>query len=196
VSLLLERCVVRIGDVEPTPAMVRRLLVGDRDALLLGIRVATFGRDITAHQVQCPHCQEFFSATVDLSSVDSVRIAEPRPRHEYEVPLRRGRVAVVRFPDGEAQEAMLRTDDATLPERETALLASCVVRVQDADGEGLGQGGELLAKRLPTMDRKAIIRHIADNQPGPRIDDIRFAHEACGKEVALPITIGELFRGE
>ncbi|MFE9834036.1 hypothetical protein ACFYP4_02635 [Streptomyces sp. NPDC005551] len=196
VSVLLERNVVRVGSVPTDATLVRRLLIGDRDALLLGIRIATLGKEITARQVQCPHCQGFFDATVDLSTVDTVRVDEPRPRHEYEVPLRKGRKALVRLPDGEAQELMLKADDATLPERNTILLGHCVVRVLDADGEGLRLSGPLLAKSLGMGDRQTILRHIHDTQPGPRLDDIRFNHEECGREVLLPITIGELFRGE
>lgn len=195
-SVLLERCVVRVGGLPASPELIRKALVGDRDTLLLGVRIATFGKDITAHNVQCPHCNEFFSATVDLSTLDYVRIDEPRPRHEYEVPLRHGRTAVVRLPDGEAQEKMLRAEDATLPERETALLADCLVRVLDVHGESVRLSGAPLAKSLGMADRKAIIRHIAETQPGPKIDQVTFPHDACGKEVSLPINVGDLFRGE
>jgi hypothetical protein len=195
-SVLLERCVVRIGDMEPTPALIRKLLIGDRDALVLGVRIATFGPDITASHVQCPHCEEFFSATVDLSTLDCARIEDPRPRHEYEVELRHERTAIVRLPDGEAQEQMLMADEATLPERETTLLAHAIVRVVDASGQELSKTGADLAKSLPTPDRRRIIRHIVKYQPGPKLDDIRFTHDGCGKEVSLPIEFGDLFRGE
>ncbi|MFI0265648.1 T4 family baseplate hub assembly chaperone [Streptomyces luteogriseus] len=197
VSVLLERNVVRIGPVtNPSPAMVRKLLIGDRDALLLGIRVATLGREITAHNVQCPHCEEFFDATVDLTTVEQVTITEPRPRHEYEVPLRNGRIALVRLPDGAAQEEMLKAESATLPERNTSLLAQCLVQVSDASGQAVTPSGAALARSLGVADRRQLLQHIHDTQPGPVLNEISFEHEACGKEVILPITIGELFRGE
>lgn len=197
VSVLLERNVVRIGDVtSPTPAMIRELLIGDRDALILAARVATFGKEITAHRIQCPHCEEFFDATVDLTTVEQIRLKEPRQVHEYTVPLRVGRKAVVRLPNGLAQEEMFKADEATLPERNTALLGHCLTRVLDASGRAVSGFGTELAKRLGMADRQTILRFIAETQPGPRLDAITFQHEACGKEVSLPITIGDLFRGE
>lgn len=194
ISVMLERAVVRIGDVEPTPKMIKKLLIGDRDELLLGIRIATFGKDITARDIRCPHCEELLDATVDLSSIDRVRIEDAKPRHEYTVPLRKGGQAVLRLPDGEAQEAIFKDQDATLPERNTTLLTHCLAEV---DGKKAGgHSGEHLAKSLNMADRNRLIKFVHDTQPGPRIDNVTFEHASCGKEVRLPITLPELFLGD
>ncbi|MFE6739800.1 T4 family baseplate hub assembly chaperone [Streptomyces tubercidicus] len=195
-SVVLERNVVRIGNVTPTPTMLRQLLIGDRDALILGIRIASLGPEYTARNIQCPHCEEYFDATVDLTTIHQVTLDNPKPRHEYEVQLRRGRRAFVSLPDGAAQERMFQNESATLPERNTALISACLRRVVDAEGAGLNLGGEVLARSLGMVDRTAILRFIAETQPGPELHNTSFVHEACGKEVILPITIGELFRGE
>lgn len=194
-TVLLERAVVRVGNEAVTPKLIRRLLIGDRDELVIGVRIATFGKEITAHNVQCPHCNGFFDATVDLTQVDRVKLEEPRPRHEYEVGLRNGRTALVRLPDGVAQEAVFEDEDATMPERNSALLAGCLVRVWSAAGED-GRSGKELAKALSVADRRTLLEFISTTQPGPLLDDIQFDHEACGKEVRLELKMPDLFRGD
>lgn len=195
-SLALERNVVQIGGIVPTPTMIRKLLIGDRDALILGIRIASLGPDYSAQNIQCPHCEDYFDAVVDLASVEQVVLESPQPRHEYDVALRRGRKALVALPDGAAQEKMFLDDSATLPERNTTLIAACLRNVKEVDGTQSSLSGEALARSLGMADRTAILRFIAETQPGPELHNVTFTHDACGKEVSLPITIGELFRGE
>lgn len=193
-SALLELAVDRIGDEKPTPAMIRKLLIGDRDALLLGVRIATFGPLITLNGIVCPHCDAAMDATVDLTTVDQVVLDNPQPRHEYEVPLRRGGVATVRLPNGEAQELIFGEDSGNSAQRNTKLLGHCLVGVTDPEGNSVDKRGDALAQSLGMADRQTVLRYLADNQPGPKLDDIRFVHEACGEEVRLPLTLPELFR--
>src|SRR4051794_33042905 len=54
---LLESCVERLGGVEATPADVRGLVLGDREALLLHLRAAAFGERV-ACVLDCPGCGE------------------------------------------------------------------------------------------------------------------------------------------
>lgn len=193
-SVLLGRTVVRLGDHAPTRDMIRQLLIGDRDALLLQTRIATFGQDITAYGVSCPHCKDTFDATVDLSTVEEVRLDDPQPRHEYEVGLRRGRTAVIRFPDGAAQEAMFADEETTPARRNTLLLAASLVALRDEKGEH--PGGEQAARALSVADRQTLLSYIADHQPGPQLDAVQFLHTGCGREVRLPLRLPDLFRSE
>src|SRR5262245_60130299 len=53
-TVLLTRCVRRIGTVSPVPSdMVRGLLIADRSYLVLKLREVTFGAQVQA-TVQCP----------------------------------------------------------------------------------------------------------------------------------------------
>lgn len=194
VSVMLERNVIRIGDAAMTPAMARALLIGDRDALLLHIRIVTFGPEITLTNIVCPHCDAAMDATIDLTTVDTVRLEEPTPRHEYTVALRRGRSAQVRLPGGAAQESTFAEDAGTPAKRNTVLLGQCLLSVTDATGEVRPMKGAALAQSLSMADRQMVLRYIATSQPGPKLDDIRFTHETCGEEVRLPLTLPELFR--
>lgn len=192
-SVMLGRAVERIGDRKPTPAMIRKLLIGDRDALMLGVRIATFGPDITATLV-CPHCDEQFEATVDLRTVESVVLAAPTPQHEHEVQLRGGGTAVVRLPDGAAQERIFADDAGNPAQRNTRLLTRCLVSLKDEQGRPVARQGSELAQGMGMADRQIVLRYLADFQPGPKLDAIRFSHVTCGEEVRLPLTLPDLFR--
>ena len=54
-----------------------------------------------------------------------------------------------------------------------------------------GHGSVTLNLSIP--DRRAIIKALADKQPGPRLNEVKFTHQACGNEVTLLIGIGDLF---
>src|SRR5690242_14449677 len=55
VTYLLSRCLVRLGDREPTLDLVQGLLAGDRDYLMLQLRRATLGDQFQA-VFRCPEC--------------------------------------------------------------------------------------------------------------------------------------------
>src|SRR5256885_580231 len=55
VTRLLSSCVVRLDDVAPGPEVIRRLLVGDRDFLMLQLRRITLGDRVLA-VLTCPAC--------------------------------------------------------------------------------------------------------------------------------------------
>ncbi|MET9119952.1 hypothetical protein [Streptomyces sp. NPDC004528] len=187
---LLELGTVRIGTEPVTPAVLSELLLGDRDALVLAIRIATFGNEMTFDLITCPTCGEEFSATIDLNQVESHTVERPS---RLTVPLRKGGYALVRYPNGGDQAAMLADSKATSAEANSALLARCLVEIRDAQGTTV-PGSADLAKGLSLGDRRAILTQLAKNQPGPRLLEIEIEHEECGGEVPLPLSVADLFR--
>ena len=82
-TLLLTRCVERIGDTEPvTPDVARRLVVGDREALLLEIRGLTFGPKIDP-LIECPECGERLEVELRIEDLRSSQAAELPEWHEH-----------------------------------------------------------------------------------------------------------------
>src|ERR1700694_210359 len=55
VTQVLAACVTHIEDLAPTLELIRRLLVGDRDYLVLQLRRLTFGDEFRA-VLACPEC--------------------------------------------------------------------------------------------------------------------------------------------
>ena len=65
---LLTACVLRLDDDEPPPDTARRMLVGDRDYLMLQLRRLTFGDRILA-VIVCPACEARMNADFNASAI-------------------------------------------------------------------------------------------------------------------------------
>ncbi len=87
VTRILTSCLVRIGEAKPTEKLVRRLLVGDRDFLVLQLRRLTLGDEF--HVVfSCTACGNKMDVAIrcghragDGSTPDQSRIFDPAPFH-------------------------------------------------------------------------------------------------------------------
>jgi hypothetical protein len=187
-SAILDRGVVRIGDTPANPTLLKELLLGDRDALLLGIRVVTFGRTIPVEKYSCTGCQQSMDIEVDVTTIP-VRDGDEAGK-AYEVPLRKGGVAMVRLPVGADQRAVFENQDLNPAEANTILLA----RVVDSlDGKKVKRSTDTV-KRLGVADRKRILDFISEKQPGPLYDEITFVHEECETENHVFLGVVDLFR--
>ena len=185
----LMRAVESIGGQPPTKEILADLLVGDREALVLGIRCATFGNEITYKNFICPGCQEALDITVDLRTID-VKFLEDPEKREFEVPLRNG-VAVVRLPKVSDADAVMESPSLTTAEENTLLLSRCVLEI---NGTKVNKSKELV-KKLGLKDRQTILDFLAEHQPGPRYDEVKSKHEACETEFPVYLAVDDLFRG-
>lgn len=195
VSVILECGVVAIGGEKATPALIKQLLVGDRDYALLSISKATYGQEISFPGLECPHCQNLVDITVSTEEIPVRTLADPMADSRFSVDLRKGRKAQVRLATGEDQEEILANISRTNAEHNTIMLTRCVLWITDASGvqEPLA-GTSMVRDGLGIADRNMIIKKVNERQPGPRFNEVSFTHEACGKEVQVPIGIGDLFR--
>lgn len=120
VTRLLCGCMTRLDDLEVSDDLVRKLLVGDRDYLVLQLRRLTLGDDVRA-VLACPACR----ARMDVSFRASEVPVEPRLQVvasytlQFPAPPPGGRTVRFRLPTGGDQEAVLRlgpgaTGDALL----------------------------------------------------------------------------------
>lgn len=151
VTWLLSSCVVRIGDAAPTSDLVRKLLVGDRDHLVLQLRRLTLGREFQI-VVACPECGAKMDVTVGLSDVP----VESRPQTSASYALRfsssvpSGRTVRFRLPTGADQEAVLGMD---LVGAVGALFDRCVlddggVELSSGERQSVAEAMDRLAPQL------------------------------------------------
>ncbi|MFE2539052.1 T4 family baseplate hub assembly chaperone [Actinacidiphila glaucinigra] len=187
---VLMRGVVAIGGEPMTRKVAGELLIGDRELLIMAIRRASFGENLEFERLPCPHCEELVDLTVPLSAIPFTHLDDPE-RVEFEVFLRKGATGVVRLPNGADQEAVFGIK-GNPARQDSEILGRCVLRVVLADGTEIRRPP---AQTLSMADRQTLLRHLADLQPGPRYGDMSFAHDACGEEVPLPISLATLFRG-
>jgi hypothetical protein len=196
ISTLLQCGVESVGEEKATPHILKSLLIGDREALVLGIRRATYGDVIDMDEYPCGVCGEPIDLQVTLDDIPIKKLESPT-RKTYEIPLWKGGHAEVRLAVGADHEEVLSNSKLLQEEQNTLLLSKCVVRLPDSRGElqpVIGTGPVL---RLGSKDRKTILRFLNETQPGPRYDEIdKVTHEGgCGGEFALAIGLSDLFRG-
>lgn len=191
-NALLERGVVSIDGAPATPHVLRQLLTGDREYLLLAIRKATFGDDVEIEDYYCQFCDDTFDVEIDLNGIP----VTPLDSEVFDVPLWKGGKATVRLMNGEDQEKVLQHTKLTGSEQNTILLSRCVLTIEDKDGKAVAvDGSTKTVNRLGARDRQEILKQMGERQPGPRYDEVKMLHEDCGKELQVPLTVVEMFRG-
>lgn len=197
-SVVLECGVERIGD-EPekdTARLLNDLVVGDREALLIGIRCATYDDTLEVFDWRCPECEEVTDKiTLNLREDIEVKKSEdPASAIVFRVPLRKGGEAIVRLPNGSDQRAVAEDANRNASERSTVLLQRCISEIVKPDGTRILLAAfPSYARQLGVVDRRKITEAIAERQPGPQYNNIKLTHEACGKEVALAVNLADLF---
>jgi hypothetical protein len=185
---ILERATVSIGDQPATKQLLGSLLAGDREALLLAIRKATFGSEVEVSTV-CDKCPELQTFKIDLNKdVEVKKLEDPIRDRRFTVELKAG-LAKVNLPTGDVQTQIINATDKNSAELDTMLLAACVTEIGDQP--------VLSPNRIRTLgitDRRLLLDEIAQRNPGPQLSEIKKACGTCGQEVYLPLTLAELFR--
>lgn len=177
-----------IGDVQPTTEVLSALLIGDREALILGIRRATYGNGISV-QVVCPNCGEEEDVIIEIDKdIPFKRMEDPEQR-VFEVKLRDGDIAEVRLATVGVQDEILAAKKKTLAEITTLTLERCVLRING------NPAVHQTVLDLGSADRRTLATFLADNQPGPDYRGVKLPCRACGKEFPLTLDLADLFRG-
>jgi len=188
VTELLYLGVADLGGQKPTKDQLRDLLIGDRDALMLGIRRATYG-DAVEFRLTCTNCDEVSEVIVELDSdVETVPLEDPLVR-VFDVPLRHGS-AKVQLMSGWAQEGLGNPAKKTPAELSSLLLRSCVVELN-----GMPTVQNLDAVRaLAAGDRATLLDFISSHQSGPKLDGIEVHCATCAQVFSISLGLRNLFR--
>ena len=185
---ILERATVSIGNEPATKDMLGTLLAGDREALLLAIRKATFGSVVEVSTV-CDKCPEVQVFKIDLDTdVETKELEDPLNDRKFTVELKAG-LAKVNLPNGTVQTKLINATEKNSAELDTLLLASCVAEIADQPVLDSSR-----IRNLGINDRRTLLEEIAKRNPGPQLSEIKKACKNCGQEVSLPLTLAELFR--
>jgi rubredoxin len=177
-SRLLAACLAGLDGEPGGRELAGRLLVGDRDFLVLELRRMTFGPHVAA-VLNCPAC----GAKMDLDfELDAVPV-EPRPQAPaFSAPVEqeRGPPREVRFrlPTGADQEAVLGLEPEAAA---AALLERCLL---DAPPGGL------------TYEQQAAVG-AAMERLAPRVEiDLDLRCPECGAEFGAPFDLTAFFYAE
>ena len=186
---ILQKGTVSVGGKPADRDTLELLLAGDREALLLGIRCATFGTEIELTDVVCSRCPELQTMTIDLKKDVKTQVLEDRINDRtFVLDLKVGKVKVT-LPTGNTQNKLVNAPNKNNAELDTLLLSNCVLEINDV--QILGQAP---IRNLGIQDRRTILEEIAKRNPGPLLNEVKKACNTCGQEVELPLTLADLFR--
>lgn len=193
IQTILECGVETIGGVPANEELLNRLLVGDREYLLMAVREATYGHEIELGTAVCPKCDEEFDAKVSVHDIP----VKPLKKSDlqFQVNLKKGGFVDVRLPVGSDQEAYLE-GDATIAERNSVILTRVVLSVPDEYEGQAGTAGRpsMVREGLGVVDRKRVLDEIDKRQPGPRYNEVVVKH-TCGAELDVRIGVDAMFPG-
>lgn len=191
---VLSACLVRLGPIEPVGVdVVRGLLVGDREVLLLRLRQLTFGDQVRADLVcPWPECGEQVSLAFGLGDLPlpepPVRAATHTLRLSDAAASPGAQEVTFRLPTGADQEELSAWAVTDPVAALTALLDRCVTAVGPG---GAGAGPASLSPRA-RAEVEAEMERLA---PMPdRTLETRCA--GCGRTVLAPFDLRDCFFGE
>ncbi|SRR5579883_1589503 len=179
VTRLLGSCLARSDGTPLGQDLARRLLVGDRDYLMLQLRRLTLGERVSA-ALACPAC----SARMDVDFNAGDVPVEWRPQQEATYTMTIGREATARrqvryrLPTGADQEAVLRLNG---PEAVDMLFSRCL----------LDDGGVAL-----TPDERTTVIDVME-ELAPRLDlELDVTCPECGHSFEVPFDTTAFFLAE
>ena len=187
--VMLQRGLVSIGTEDADKQDLERLLSGDRDSILIGIRKVTFGPS-AEFSLTCPHCRTDLDVVVDLDKDIPYRhLDDPINDRTFEYVSKKHGVIQVSLPTGSTQRKLMENTDKTIAELNTILLSGCVDSVN-----GVASMGAPTVLKLGMADREQIVNEIVKRTPGPRLGEVTTSCEACGEQIAMPLALTDLFR--
>jgi hypothetical protein len=199
VTAIISRCVRRIGGICPVPEeMARKLLVADRQYILLKLREATFGDQVRAN-IFCPwpDCGKRVAINFSINDIPVRESEDKGPAYTMTLPPEiadeldmEGREITFRLPAGMDQEAIA----PLLAENEalalTLLLGRCIQRVGR-----LETPDETVIDQLSPAARLAIEQQMEAVAPKVELTMDVNCYE-CGREFSIPFDLHHFFFGE
>lgn len=191
---LIKSCLIDKG-VDPSD-----LLSGDRNSLIVAIRITGYGSDYRA-SVTCPSCKKSDNHTFDLSSLEIRRlgaqpIANGVNEFEFLLPVTKKKVTfkltTVRDEDEESQakERMKKLfPDAKIENVITRQLESQTISI---DGKTDRTAISAFIKSMPAADSRAYRNFISKVEPGLNTS-LDFSCRSCGSESKVALPLGAAF---
>lgn len=186
---LVERATVSVGDEPATRENLDLLYSGDWDALLLAIRIASFGPTV-AWRFPCQGCDgEDRVVTIDLASDVKPHEIDPVVDDGFEVVGKRSTYEVS-FPKGDTNRRLFRNKNATSA---TLITETLYGSIQSIDGQPVTDVSQI--KSLPSADRELIFMKINNEMPSLRLEEVTTTCSECESKVHVPLSLAALFQG-
>lgn len=184
-GVALQRSLVSIDGIPADDVMRNSLLIGDRDAILLGVRIATYGGDYET-SVTCSSCGKESGVVVELEKDVQTRKSEASAWWRN-VPLRKGE-AILHLVTVADQTMALSDDARTGAEVDTIIMSRVVKEIN-----GAPVLGERSLLEAPAGVRRSIAKYLVDNQPGPQLGEVKGSCPACKADINISLSLPALF---
>ena len=187
IAILLERCVLSIGTLtrksvggEEWKEIIKKLLVGDQDYMLIKLRELSMGGEIEVTHT-CPYCKESLKTMLDVSELETVPFKGQR-----EIPFslpkgyrdRKGvlhRDGTLRLPTGQDREILTPLARKNVAQASTLMLTRlCKFE------EGLPVTEDVM-RDLTVRDREYLQKLLHENLFGINLE-IDVTCTSCGEE--------------
>jgi hypothetical protein len=188
--VILSRGLVKIGDEPVTSKDLDELLAGDQEAILIGIRQATFGNNLDFSGL-CPNCSNPQSFVIDIKNdIEMVSLDDPFNDRVFSINAKIGEV-VLALPNGITTKKLTEaeSENKSFAELVTIMLSGCIVSVNKEPSMGMST-----ALSLGISDRELLVNEIYKRAPGPRLGGVTKTCKACDSEVSLALGLADLFR--
>lgn len=171
------------------------LLIGDRQALIVAIRVTGYGQDYKC-DVNCGACDKRGTDTFDLSTleVENIKVDPVTPGvNEFEVilPISKKRV-IIKFMTGRDEEELSTTVERRRKifgdQAENTITSRLAHQIISIDGVTDKNKINMFAINMPARDSKFLRDFVSKNEPGLKMR-VPYRCSHCGEtsEVALPL---------
>lgn len=178
----------------------RDLLTGDRNALMVAIRITGYGSDYDA-EVECPECgtkapHKFELTTLPLKRLEIAPTAPGQNVFEFKLPLSK-KIVKFRFLTGKDEEDIMATGEKQKKlglSSESNVTTNLMYSVVSIDGVEDRAKIAAFVKVMPARDSLALRNYIKDSEPGIEMKQ-ETSCPACGhqEEVNMPLGVNFLW---
>ncbi len=190
ITELIRSCLID-KDIDP-----RDLLTGDRNALMVAIRITGYGAEYDA-EIECPECGTKAPHRFELASLPIKRLAIApvgvgTNLFEFLLPYSK-KVVKFRFLTGRDEEEILATSEKQKKlglSTESSVTTSLLYSIVSIDGIEDRSKIASFVKMMPARDSLALRNYVRDNEPGIQMKQ-ETSCPACGhsEEVNMPLGV-------
>lgn len=182
-SALLKRATLSVGviDIAKTPDALDNLIIGDRDALFLGIVKCTYGVERTFN-TRCTACDQKNDVTINLDEDFPYEKPEIDLRKPIPVTLKSGEVVNLRLPTG-ADSAYVANKATSPANQSTLMIARCTLWGDDDRPSNV----EEWARSLSIVDRNTLVKALTDLNVGPKIGEVNVHCAHCQENLRIMV---------
>lgn len=190
ISELIKSCLID-KSIEP-----RDLLGGDRNALMVAIRITGYGAEYSA-EIECSECgtkanQEFNLAELPIKRLEINPVSPGTNLFEFKLPYSK-KIVKFKFLTGRDEEEILATAERQKKHglsSDTTVTTSLLYSVVSIDGIEDRAKIASFVKMMPARDSLALRNYVRDNEPGITMKQ-ETSCQSCGhtEEVTMPLGV-------